>query len=200
MLDFNELGLDQLALGELQLVAAYVLVAVLLLGIGLWAKVRWWIKAGAVIVTFAFFFVTFVSVKDLLGWPSDDPLPDRFELLWVVVDEPNQSTGSEGAIYFWLMKLPGEGPLDEMDVYTPGRIDTRWKTDQLPRAYKIPYSRALHRDSEEAKLKVVNGSRQIGVSTRRPKKPGEYQEQSEFAFYDRPDPVLPPKDPPPDGG
>lgn len=192
MFEFN-----QLALGEMELVAGYVLLAVLLLGVGLWTRVRWWIKTGTVILTIGFFFVTFDSVKNILGWPSDDAVPDRFELMWVVIDEPNQATGSEGAIYLWVMKLPGDGPLDEMDVYTPGKIDTRWQTGQQPRAHKLPYSRALHRESEEAKLKVVEGSRQIGVSTRRPKKPGEYQEQSEFSFFDRPDPILPPKDAPP---
>ena len=34
----------------------------------------------------------------------------------------------------------------------------------------------------------------VGVTDRKPRKPGEFADQSRFSFYDRPDPILPPKD------
>jgi hypothetical protein len=40
---------------------------------------------------------------------------------------------------------------------------------------------------------MVDGVRQIGVTDRKPRKPGEDAPQSQFSFYDRPDPILPPK-------
>ena len=46
---------------------------------------------------------------------------------------------------------------------------------------------------EDAIMKMVDGVRQIGVTDRKPKKPGEDAPQSQFSFYDRPDPILPPK-------
>ena len=63
----------------------------------------------------------------------------------------------------------------------------------MPRAYKLPYERSTHNDVEEAIVKMVDGVRQIGVTDRKPKKPGEDAPQSQFSFYDRPDPILPPK-------
>lgn len=186
------------ALGRFELIAAYVLLAALLLSLNLWARLGWWIKALAIVLTTAFFFVSFVSVKHLLGWPTEDLLPDRFELVYAVINEPDEATRTPGAIYIWAMALPGEGPVDEADVYTPGVIDTRLKPGQVPRAYALPYDRETHKKVHEAWIKTIDGVRQVGVTTRKPKKPGEHAPQSQYAFYDRPDPILPPKGAPPE--
>ena len=189
-----------LPLGQYELVAAYVAVATLLLSIVIWNRVRWWIRAVAVVVTAAFFFVSFDSVRNILGWPTSEDLPDRFEILYARIQEPDETMRVEGAIYVWAMTLPGEGPLDESDVYTPGMLDTRIRPDQAPRAYRIPYTRFAHEQVNEALLKMQEGVRQIGVTDRNPRKPGEHAPQSRYSFYDRPDPILPPKDPDPRAG
>ena len=64
-----------LSLGQYELVAAYVAVATLLLSIVIWNRVRWWIRAVAVVVTAAFFFVSFDSVRNILGWPTSGNCP-----------------------------------------------------------------------------------------------------------------------------
>ncbi len=189
--------LQPYALGELELVAAYVLLAVILLAILIWARLRWWIKAAAIVLTIGFFFVEFASIRQISGWPTNAGLPDRFELVYAVINEPNEAAQTSGAIILWVMELPG-GPVEESDVYTPGAVDTRLQPDQEPRAYRLPYSRETHREVEEAKVRVVEGARQIGVSERRPRKPGEHAPQSKYTFFDRPDPILAPKDPPPE--
>lgn len=185
------------ALGQYELVAAYVVVGALLLGVTIWNRVRWWIRAGAIVVTGAFFFVTFDSVRNLLGWPTAEALPDRFEILHARIQEPDEVMRVEGAIYVWAMTLPGEGPVDARDIHTPGALDTRVRPDQAPRAYRLPYTRFAHETVNEALVKMQQGVRQIGVTDRKPRKPGEHAPQAEFSFYDRPDPILPPKDPDP---
>lgn len=183
------------ALGWFELVASYVVLAALLLSINLWARVRWWIKASVTVVVTAFFFVSFVSVEALLGWPTDQDLPDRFELVYAKIVEPNPASQNPGAIYVWAMALPGAGPVDEDDIYTPGVIDTRPLLGLMPRAYRLPYSRGMHKKVFDARTKLMGGVPQIGLKARKKRKSGETAQQSEIRFYARPDPILPPKDP-----
>lgn len=183
-----------LLLGQFEMVAAYVAVAALLLSIVIWNRVRWQIRAASIVVTAAFFVVSFYSVKHMMGWPTDDPLPDRFEILYARIQEPDATLRVEGAIYVWAMTLPGDGPIDARNIHRPGALDTRVQPDQAPRAYRIPYTRFAHEQVNDALIKIMDGVRQIGVTDRKPRKPGEYAPQAKFSFYDRPDPILPPKD------
>lgn len=183
------------ALGWFELIAGYVVLAALLLSVNLWARVRWWIKAAVTVVVTVFFFITFISVETLLGWPTDQELPDRFELVYAKIVEPNQESQNPGAIYVWAMALPGAGPVDEDDIQTPGAIDTRAIAGRMPRAYRLPYSRGMHKKVFDARMKLMGGVPQIGLKARKKRKSGETAQQSEIRFYDRPDPILPPKDP-----
>lgn len=192
-------GADSLfVLGTVELAFGYVVLAVLLLSLNLWAKLRWWIKASAIVVTSLFFFVTFISIRHLLGWPTAEEMPDQFEFVYGMVTEPNKATGEPGEIYVWLLPLPGDGTIAPEDFYKPGVVDTTIKPGQMPRAYIMPYDRGTHEEIIDAKTNIIEGARQIGVTTRKPKKPGEHAPQSQFMFFDRPDPILPPKGP--DGG
>lgn len=184
---------NTLLFGQMELVAAYVLLAALLLSITIWNRVRWWIKAATIVITCGFFFISFLSVRQILGWPTNSGLPDRFELIWAFVEEPDETARTAGGVYVWAMTLPGSGSVDPAEVHQPGVIDTRIKRGQLPRAYKLPYTRYAHEDVEKAITKMVDGVRQIGVTQRKPKKPGEHDTHSPFTFFDRPDPILPPK-------
>ncbi|MBD86956.1 MAG: hypothetical protein CMM34_01700 [Rhodospirillaceae bacterium] len=186
-----------LTIGQIELVAAYTLVTAFLLVILFWSRVRWWIKAGAIALAVTFFFGTWTGLRNISGWPSDEKLPERFELVWAIIVEPDETTQDPGALYYWLLELRDDSPLEEEDIYRPGSIDVRLDPTQLPRAIRIPYSRGAHEEAEEARNKIIQGVRQVGLTTRRPKKPGEYAPESEFAFYDRPDPILAPKAPPP---
>ena len=77
----------------LAIAAAYVVVGVLLLTLGLASRVTWWVKAAAIVVTSAFFVEAFFATKSLLGWPRTGALPARFQLLWVRVVEPDDLKG-----------------------------------------------------------------------------------------------------------
>jgi hypothetical protein len=57
------------------LVAAYVLVAVLLLSVNLYSRWSWQVKAATVIVVSLFYVNTYFSFPALLGWPISASLP-----------------------------------------------------------------------------------------------------------------------------
>ena len=46
--------------------AAYVVIGVLLITIGLTSRFAWWVKAAAIVITSVFFVEVFFATKDLL--------------------------------------------------------------------------------------------------------------------------------------
>jgi hypothetical protein len=112
---------------------AYALLGVLLLVICVFAKVPWQVKAGLVVLTSAFYTVSFFATRGLLGWSSSDPLPPTFRLLGARIVEPHTLPGDPGSIYLWVEAL------DE-DNYPTG----------IPRAYRLPYSAHLAKKTETA--------------------------------------------------
>src|SRR5262245_31151203 len=125
--------------------AAYVIIGVLLLTVGLTSRFAWWVKAAAIVVTSVFFVEAFFATKSLLGWPRSGQLPPRFQLLWARVVEPDPKTGDRGAIYLWIEEV------DENNV-----------PDGVPRSFRIPYSRPLADRSIKAREEIRRGRRQQG--------------------------------------
>jgi hypothetical protein len=125
----------------------YAALGVLLLALGLEARLAWWIKAAAIVVTSAFFVVVFFATNGLLGWPARGPLPARFQLLWTRVVEPDARSGEAGAVYLWVEET------DENNV--PGGT---------PKSYRLPYSRTLADRSLAARDEIVAGHPQQGLA------------------------------------
>ena len=73
----------------LSLAIGYALLGVLLLVACLFTPLPWPVKAGAIIVTSAFYLVSFFATHSLLGWSTDDPLPPNFKLLGARIVEPH---------------------------------------------------------------------------------------------------------------
>lgn len=127
--------------------AAYVVIGVLLLALGLSARLAWWVKAAAIVVTSVFFVEVFFATKGLLGWPRAGQLPPRFQLLWVRVVEPDLKSANAGAIYLWIEEV------DENNV-----------PDGVPRSYRLPYSRPLADRATTARDEIVSGKPQQGLA------------------------------------
>jgi hypothetical protein len=125
--------------------AAYVVLGVLLLAVGLASRFAWWVKAVAIVVTSAFFVEAFFATKSLLGWPQSGQLPTRFQLLWVRVVEPDRKSSNPGAIYLWIEEV------DENNV-----------PDGVPRSFRLPYSRPLADRSSKARDEIISGKPQQG--------------------------------------
>jgi hypothetical protein len=125
----------------------YAAIGVLLLCLGLEARLAWWIKAAAIVVTSTFFVVVFFATNGLLGWPARGALPGRFELLWTRVVEPDARSGDAGAVYLWVEET------DENNV-----------PSGTPKSYRLPYSRALADRSLHARDEIVAGHPQMGLA------------------------------------
>jgi hypothetical protein len=127
--------------------AAYVVLSVIILSMGLTSRFRWWIKASAIVVSSAFFIEVFFATKGLLGWPGTGALPPRFQLLWTRVVEPDPKIGHKGAIYLWVEE-----------------VDANNVPSGLPRSYQLPYSLKLADRSLKARDEIMSGHPQEGVA------------------------------------
>jgi hypothetical protein len=127
--------------------AAYVAVSVLLLCTGLSSPIRWWLKAGTIVVTSLFFVETFFATKSLLGWPGSGRLPGKFQLLWTRVVEPDPKMHDAGSIFLWVEEV------DENKV----PVGT-------PRSYRLPYTKPMADKSLKARDEIMSGNPQEGTA------------------------------------
>jgi len=163
--------------GVVGLVAAYLLVAVLLLSLNLCAAWRWPVKAGAIGAAAACFVVTFVSIQAMLGWPTEAAPPARFRLHAALVEEPDGGKGDPGAIFLWLSPRTEDGA-----------------ASAPPRAYALPYDRALHEAIAEAQTSLDEGRRVDGRARRTAKEQGGFGTRAlQVELFEAPAPALPPK-------
>ncbi|MDB5656153.1 MAG: uncharacterized protein JWQ94_3766 [Tardiphaga sp.] len=129
----------------LGLALGYALLGVLLLLVMVRTRLPWPLKAAAVALTSAFYVLVFFRTQGLLGWSAGDPLPARFQLLWVRSVEPNIALGEPGAIHLWVEEL------DEDNL-----------PSGVPRAFRRSYSTALARKVEQARTEIAGGHPQGG--------------------------------------
>jgi hypothetical protein len=122
------------------LVAAYAAVTVLLLSLNLTSLWRWWVKAAAIVVSTAFFGVTYAAMNGLMGWPTTQKTPGRFNLISSRIAEPDRHNHTPGHIYLWA---------DELDANNV--------PSGTPRSYQLPYSDKLARKVSDAQEKRNQG-------------------------------------------
>ncbi|MFG6468020.1 hypothetical protein [Roseateles sp. BYS87W] len=140
---------------------------------------RWpaWLRGLLVVGVTAFYFYGESAIHTLWGWPSGDPLPERFVLLAAVIEEPGPKR--DGALYVWVNAVEDGKPAAQ------------------PRAYALPYSKDLHGLLNEGLKKVRNGISQLGTAEAKPRKglswlrPGSDEQQ--VKLRDMPLPQLPEK-------
>jgi len=157
------------------LVASYVVLATLLLSLNLKSAWRWPVKAAAIGITAAFFIVAFVALQAMLGWPTEALPPARFQLHAALIEEPDRKGRSPGAIYLWLSPRPADGEIAG-----------------LPRAYALPYSRALHEATARAQAGLQDG-RPIDGKSRPGDRKGVATPSVTVELFERTPPPLPPK-------
>jgi hypothetical protein len=127
--------------------AAYVVMSVLLLSVGLTSPLRWWVKAAAITVSSVFFVEVFFATQSLRGWPGTGRLPARFQLLWTRVVEPDPKIRDAGSIFLWVEQV------DENNVPTG-----------TPRSYWLPYTKPLADKSLKARDEIMSGNPQEGTA------------------------------------
>jgi hypothetical protein len=141
-------------------VAAYVLLAVLLLSLNIFSLWRWWVKAGAIVVTTGAFVATYVAIAGLIGWPSFQNIPDRFSLLATKIVEPDKASGAPGHLYMWVEE-----------------IDERNLPISPPRNHEVAYTVALANSLHAAQQKLNDGQQVLGEMLEQQGQPKEKAEQ-----------------------
>lgn len=131
----------QLGLGGI--VTAHVVVTLMLLGLGLYARWPVKVKVGAVGLVTAAWLGVYFALPHLLGWPTDQNVPRRFNLLGVYIQEPDPSSGEGGTVFFWAGDL------------APG-------ADPRPRAYRMPFKASFKSVFQEAHGKLRQNIPQEG--------------------------------------
>jgi len=144
-------------------VAGYVVLSILLLSLNLTSRWKWWIKGSAIIVTGLFFFLTYLSIASLLGWPAGlSKLPDRFALIHSHIVEPDPFTGDEGAIYLWVEELDDEN-------FVVGQ----------PRAIRLAYTEPQADNVDDAQGLLDQGEQVAGEVREEPQEPANEEADEE---------------------
>jgi hypothetical protein len=124
---------------------SYALIGALLLVVLVYARLPWPAKALAVVVTSAFYIVSFDGTRGLLGWASQDKLPASFKLLQARIVDPHTVEGDPGSVYLWVEALDDDN-----------------RPSGVPRAYRLPYSDALAEKTHAAENQIAAGHPQGG--------------------------------------
>lgn len=129
-----------------------------------------------ILVALPFFYVAhYVLLEGIQGWPTETPLPERFELVAFEVSEPRPMTKERGDILLWVRTTQAE----------------------QPRVHRLDYSRALHQSLLAAGERQAEGRTQVGErSVQHGGKRGEAGDPlaaDNVVFRDQPSPRLPAK-------
>lgn len=130
----------------LQLGIAFALLAFLLVVLCLATRWSWPVKAALVVAVSTFYLFAHESFRTVAGWPAEDELPRKFVFLSAVFDEPSPGRGHHGAIYLWVNPMKDDKPLE------------------LPRQFKLPYEKDLHRILSDGLKKARDGNTQMGTA------------------------------------
>ena len=104
------------------------------------------VKIAVIAAMGVFNVAVFFWSQSLLGWSAATAVPEKFQVLWTRVVEPNPSQQFAGAIHLWVEEL------DERNI-----------PSGEPRAYVVPYSASLAAKATTAQTEIKKGNLQGGT-------------------------------------
>ena len=125
------------------------------------AKGHWALKAFIILLTLHISLSVGMSIPNFSGWPSDDPLPAKFLVHWIIIKEPDKTGGDKGNIYIWATNLSGEQE-KKVEGWKQYLLSFGVQDFTEPRSYRTPYTRAGHERGEGALTKIKNGEPVMG--------------------------------------
>ncbi len=124
---------------------SYALIGALLLLVLVYARLPWPAKAAAVIVTSAFYVVSFVGSAACSAGPASTGCRPSFKLLQARIVDPHTVEGDPGSVYLWVEALDDDN-----------------RPSGVPRAYRLPYNDALADKTHTAADQIAAGHPQGG--------------------------------------
>jgi len=123
----------------ISLIVSFSLLAILSLWFIIGSRGHIMLKMVAVPLVLWYGLVVFYAMPTLRGWPTDEIPPSDAWLISFVVDEPNAEDA--GGIYIWCNLRP---PTDPMSIFQM-MIRPFPTIESKPRAYRIPYTKEMHK-------------------------------------------------------
>ncbi len=177
---------------SLGLAICYAAVAALLLNLNLASAWSWKVKASTIALVSVLYGVSWFGIIGLEGWATEERMPERFQLQWVAIDEPDPQANAAGGIYFWIRHFEEDG------------------RTSAPRAYALPFAEEDADAARDALALLQEGKRVEGRITMQSLDPDRErideevedaaappgdapQEQPSFEFREMAPPELPPK-------
>jgi len=161
-------------MGEIGLIAAYVIPLVLLGWIWLGVRGRLVLKLGISVLLPVIYIFHWHALQDYQGWPAREKLPEKFILIAADIIEPRRDESRKPAIYLWVKPEGAEHP----------------------RAFVMDYTREIHQMLHEVRERMKQGKRQMGI-LREGKRVGDsgtpVGHGQRIEFVDAPRTTLPPK-------
>tara|TARA_B100000965_G_scaffold335908_1_gene301955 strand:- start:402 stop:1016 length:615 start_codon:yes stop_codon:yes gene_type:complete len=137
---FSPLTIPILTSDILIILLMFVFVTFLLLIIILRTKINWILKLFIIISSTVVYVFAYQGMMGFAGWPSEKQLPDRFQIHWTFVKEPDKFTKAEGAIFLWIEEL------DDSNV-----------PQGIPRSYRLPYTPPLEDEISDVQENIEMG-------------------------------------------
>lgn len=135
----------------------FVIVTTLILWAVIGGKGWWWLKAIMIMGTFLFSISLWHSLESLEGWPTEERMPEKFEIKWIVIEEPNMRTGEEGEIFIWSKNMTKE----YNSASSIPLLHNKEKSND-PRLHRLPYSREMHKQAQDIQNKIASGEKYYG--------------------------------------
>ncbi len=128
-------------IGYVGLVFAFMIIAVLMLVIFLKSKTNIILKLTLISVAIWYSLVLFYTGPNLMGWPVSSPIPEKSVVASIKITQPDKD--NKGGIYFWVLSPETEEERSMISGLEPNKFTQHTKNE--PRAFKLPYSKELHR-------------------------------------------------------
>jgi hypothetical protein len=139
---------------------AFTILVASLLWIIIGGKGHWTFKMGFVAAALYFAVALWVSLGSLIGWPSRERLPEKFQVNWIVVKEMPPGSKKENSIFMWVTELDEDNKPKEKEA-NKYLINFSAKKDKWePRAHSTGYSKKLHEESMKA-LEMIKAGKPV---------------------------------------
>lgn len=124
----------------------------ILISLNLWyvfgCRGQWAIKAIITPLVLLSSVIIWGSLGYLMGWPTQQDLPEKYQLHWIIIEEPSDK--DEGAIYLLVNDISIK---KNRDI----RVGSYVANTKEPRLYKAPYSRAAHKQAQQFQKALREG-------------------------------------------
>lgn len=141
---------------------AFILIATIGLWLMIYSKGHWLFKMSYIAVCLYFGIMTWASLSELSGWPSNSTLPEKFMVGAVLVQDPMPTKKDPGAIYLWLIEIDQNNEAKKSDTFILLSPFVSKKRAIEPRAYRLPFTEQMREQASMISRMLKAGKPVVG--------------------------------------